>query len=90
MKNNKKLDAEKTRKLEFKVYEFKEKFSLINICCHFQIIATETGPNKQSASADVIVNVLDLNDNVPIFDQDEYKYDSLQISQKLTFLLFQS
>merc|ERR1719341_1035637 len=53
VKNNKKLDAEKTRKLEFK------------------IVATETGPSRQSASAEVIVNILDQNDNAPVFDRAE-------------------
>ena len=55
VKNNKKLDAEVTRKLEFK------------------IVATETGPSRQSTLADVIVNIIDVNDNSPVFDQDEYR-----------------
>ena len=38
-----------------------------------QIVATETGPSRQSASADVIVNLLDLNDNAPVFDRAEYR-----------------
>ena len=40
----------------------------------YQIIATETGPGRQSASADVIVNILDLNDNPPVFDRAEYRW----------------
>ena len=39
----------------------------------YQIIATETGPTRQSTSADVIVNVLDINDNHPVFSQPEYR-----------------
>ena len=41
--------------------------------CLDQIVATETGPGRQSASADVIVNILDLNDNAPEFDRAEYR-----------------
>ena len=73
MKNNKKIDAEKIKKFEFQVclyaglqHNFYQFLSL-------QIIATETGPGRQSTSADVIVNVLDINDNPPVFSQQEYR-----------------
>ena len=54
-----------------------------------QIIATETGPGRQSTSADVIVNVLDINDNPPVFSQQEYRsilINSLSFRRLLTFL----
>ena len=44
---------------------------LLNVS--LQIIATETGPSRQSTSADVIVNVLDINDNPPVFSKQEYR-----------------
>ena len=56
VKNNKKLDAEKVKKLEFK------------------IVATETGPSHLTTSADVLVSVLDVNDNAPLFSQPEYRW----------------
>ena len=56
VKNNKKLDAEKVKKLEFK------------------IVATETGPSHLTTSADVLVSVLDVNDNAPVFSQPEYRW----------------
>ena len=73
VKNNKKIDAEKIKKFEFQVclcagfqHNFYQFLSL-------QIIATETGPGRQSTSADVIVNILDINDNPPVFSQQEYR-----------------
>ena len=38
-----------------------------------QIIATELGVSKLSTSADVIVNLLDINDNRPDFSQSSYE-----------------
>ena len=38
-----------------------------------QVIATELGVSKLSASADVIVNLLDINDNRPDFSQSSYE-----------------
>ena len=38
-----------------------------------KVIATELGVSKLSASADVIVNLLDLNDNRPDFSQSSYE-----------------
>ena len=52
---------------------------------YFQIIATETGPSRQSASADVIVNILDLNDNVPVFEKAEYRWSVIRtVSSELS------
>ena len=38
-----------------------------------QVIATELGVSQLSASADVIVNLLDINDNRPDFSQSSYE-----------------
>ena len=38
-----------------------------------QIIATELGVSKLSTSADIIVNLLDINDNRPDFSQSSYE-----------------
>ena len=38
-----------------------------------KVIATELGVSKLSASADVIVNLLDINDNRPDFSQSSYE-----------------
>ena len=44
-----------------------------NSCILLQVIATELGVSKLSASADVIVNLLDINDNRPDFSQSSYE-----------------
>ena len=74
VKNNKKIDAEKIKKFQFQVWQHpvKAEFLLLNLLS-LQIIATETGPGRQSTSADVIVNVLDTNDNPPVFSKQEYR-----------------
>ena len=77
VKNNKKIDAEKIKKFEFQVRRVLGRISVIKNLLSFQIIATETGPSKQSTSADVIVNVLDINDNPPVFSQQEYRSVSI-------------
>ena len=46
------------------------KFGSLNV---LQIVAKETGPVKLSVSADVIVNVIDINDNIPVFSKEEYR-----------------
>ena len=40
-----------------------------------QILATELGISQLSTSADVIVNLLDINDNRPDFSQSSYEID---------------
>ena len=41
-----------------------------------QIVARETGPNQLEASADVFVNVIDENDNIPVFSKEEYRFEN--------------
>jgi len=57
VKNNKRLDYEQIRQLNFK------------------ILATELGINKLTASADVTVNLLDVNDNKPQFSNTSYEFE---------------
>ena len=59
-----------------------------------QVIATELGVSKLSASADVIVNLLDLNDNRPDFSQSSYEINipenqlaGVQIGQVSQFIV---
>ena len=42
---------------------------------NFKIVAQELGVNKLSTSADVSVNILDVNDNKPQFTQNAYEFD---------------
>ena len=42
---------------------------------NFKIVAQELGVNKLTASADVSVNILDVNDNKPQFTQSSYEFD---------------
>ena len=57
------------------------KFGSLNV---LQIVAKETGPVKLSVSADVIVNVIDINDNIPVFSKEEYRWE---IIEKVTTLV---
>ena len=42
---------------------------------NFKIVAQELGVNKLQASADVSVNILDVNDNKPQFTENSYEFD---------------
>ncbi|KAF5281948.1 hypothetical protein FQA39_LY00472 [Lamprigera yunnana] len=41
---------------------------------HFNVIATDNGTPSQTATAKVIVKVLDANDNDPVFNKDVYEF----------------
>ena len=40
----------------------------------FQVIATETANSSHVATATVILNLIDMNDNNPLFDQASYTF----------------
>ncbi len=63
VKNNKKLDYEQIRQINFK------------------IVTTELGINKLTDTADITVNLVDKNDNKPVFARDVYEVDMLENQQ---------
>ncbi len=50
-------------------------------CLLLQVVATEVGSAHLSDSATIVVHILDENDNVPVFSQQEYR--SVQLSDKV-------
>ena len=91
VKSSKKIDYEEVQKIEFKVMFARHsipnfiyfpnlpKWPKIYIHCHkcnLQIVAREVGSSDQlQSSALVTVNILDRNDNVPVFEREKYEVD---------------
>lgn len=54
------------------------------VCLQFQASAVAEGSGNAEAPMEIVVNVIDQNDNSPIFEKDTYLGEVAEASQKST------
>ena len=54
---------------------------------YFQVVAQEIGGARQSATANVVVNIVDINDNPPVFEKEEYRHVSMDLHRVMFVFL---